>query len=164
MTNKLRLIALAGIVGSFAAAQPTLAQTATIDVSANVTKSCIINSEGLAFGDVSTLSGQAVDGAGTIDVTCTSGTPWTVSADGGKTTGKTGGRTLQNGENALSYELYTDSARSTVWGTGVAGTGTLGDTGTGSSQVKTFYGRIPEGQTSAPAGVYTDTVTATVTY
>lgn len=166
MNNKAYLIAIGGIA-AIAAVHPAAAQsTDTVAVSATVTQNCVINASALAFGDVNTLSGAAVDASGTIDVTCTSETPWTASADAGQTEGATlGARKLLNGTNELSYALYADAARTSLWGDGVAeASTTLADVGTGSSQVKTFYGRIAASQTSAPAGVYNDTVTVTVAY
>ena len=47
---------------------------------------------------------------------------------------------------------------------GTGSTATIGDTGTGSAQAVTIYGRVGSGQTSAPAGSYADTVSVTVTY
>lgn len=168
MNKKLYMTALAAAVGVVAIAQPAAASTHTdtIAVSATVTENCVISASPLAFDDVNTLSGQAVDGSGTIDVTCTNETPWTVSADAGQAQGATfGARKLVNGLNQLSYALYTNSARTTVWGDGVAGaSATIGDTGTGSLQQKAFYGRVAASQTSAPAGAYADTVTVTVSY
>ena len=60
----------------------------------------------------------------------------------------------------LNYQLYSDSARGTVWDN-VTGT-TL--TGSGIAQGLTVYGRLPGGQLSAPAGAYSDTITATVSF
>ena len=166
MNNKLYMTALAtAAVGVVAIAQPAAASTHTdtIAVSATVTENCVISASALAFGDVNTLSGQAVDGSGTIDVTCTNETPWAVSADAGQAEGASfGERKLVNGSDQLSYALYTDEARTNVWGEGEGAT--IGDTGTGSSQEKTFYGRVAANQTSAPAGAYSDTVTVTVSY
>jgi spore coat protein U-like protein len=71
---------------------------------------------------------------------------------------------MANGANLLNYAVYTDSARSTVWGDGGAGaTATIDGTGSGTAQSTTIYGRIPAGQT-VPAGSYSDTVNVTVTY
>src|SRR5436190_1433424 len=68
------------------------------------------------------------------------------------------------GTNLLNYNIYTTSARTTVWGDGTASTATIGGTGSGSAQSVTVYGRVGSGQTSLPAGAYADTVAVTVTY
>jgi spore coat protein U-like protein len=68
-------------------------------------------------------------------------------------------RQLSNGTDVLSYALYSDSARTTVWG----GTGVAAPTPTGTAQTSTVYGRIAAGQ-NKPVGEYADTVTATDTF
>lgn len=151
------------------AAQPALAATAgsTLDVSATVTANCVVSTTALAFGNVDVTGGSNVDGTGGLSVTCTKDTGWTATADEGGSTGATlATRKLTDGTNFLNYALYTDSARTTVWGDGTtAGAdGTFTGIGTGSAQASTIYGRIPSGQTSLPAGDYSDTVNVTVTY
>jgi spore coat protein U-like protein len=73
-------------------------------------------------------------------------------------------RRLTSGANTLNYSLYTSGTYGTVWGDGTSGTAAVSGTGSGASQTFTVYGRIPSGQTSVPTGVYTDTVSVTVTY
>lgn len=67
-----------------------------------------------------------------------------------------------SGVGTLNYTLYSDSARTTVFGNTV-GTNTVAARGTGSAQPLTAYGRIPDGQYPA-AGRYTDTLTVNVAY
>lgn len=164
----LPLVLSAGLVFSLAMAQPAqAAETAsTLDVGATVTANCVVSTTPLAFGDVDVTSGQNVDGAGGISVTCTSGTGWAASADAGEGTGATlATRKMANGANLLNYALYTDGARTSVWGDGVGGSSsTISGTGSGSAQARTIYGRVASGQTSLPAGSYADTVAVTVTY
>ncbi len=138
----------------------------SLDVNATVTANCTVSTSAVAFGNVDVTSGQAVEGTGSISVTCTSATPWTAKADVGAGSGADHTiRKMANGANLLNYSLFTDSARTQVWGDGVvAETATLADTGTGTAQTKTVYGRIPAGQTGLPAGAYADTVQVTVTY
>jgi spore coat protein U-like protein len=149
-------------------AQPALATTATsdLDVSATVTSNCTVSTTPIAFGDVDVTAGTDVDATGGISVTCTNGTAWAASADAGQGTGASlTTRKMANGSDLLNYVLYTDSSRTTVWGDGAGGsTATISDTGTGTAQDSTIYGRGPSGQTSVPAGSYADTVTVTVTY
>jgi spore coat protein U-like protein len=71
---------------------------------------------------------------------------------------------MTSGSNSLTYGLYTNAARTTVWGDGTGSTATVTNTGSGSAQNFTVYGRIPAGQTSTPAGIYADTVSVTITY
>lgn len=149
-------------------AQPALAATATSDlnVSATVTSNCTVSTTPIDFGNVDVTAGQDVDATGGISVTCTNGTAWAASADAGQGTGASlATRKMANGSDLLNYVLYTDSSRTSVWGDGAgSSTATISDTGTGTSQDSTIYGRVPSGQTSVPAGSYADTVTVTVTY
>ena len=69
---------------------------------------------------------------------------------------------MTSGANTVNYSLYTDIARSTVWGNTV-GTDTKSGTGNGSAQTLTVYGQLPAGQYPTP-GSYSDTITATITY
>lgn len=66
----------------------------------------------------------------------------------------------------LAYNLYTNNARTTVWGAGTvtdsySALASLG--GTAVPRSYTVYGRIPAGQYVAP-GSYGNTITVTVTY
>jgi spore coat protein U-like protein len=163
----LRLAAAAGFVLAAAAAQPAYAATtsSTLDVNATVTSNCDVTTTPIAFGNVDVTSGSDVDGTGGVSVTCTSGTAWSAAADAGAGTGATlTDRKMADGANLLNYAIYTDGARTSVWGDGVSGTATIDGTGTGTAQANTIYGRVPSGQTSLPAGAYDDTVTVTVTY
>jgi spore coat protein U-like protein len=65
----------------------------------------------------------------------------------------------------MSYNIYTDATYATVWGNGTVGSLISGSIPAGdSSQAKTVYGRIPAGQNSLKAGVYSDSLTVTLTY
>ena len=144
-----------------------LADTAssTLNVSATVTANCTVSTSEIAFGDVNTLSGSDVDGSGGITVTCTNGTDWEATAGvGGGSGASYANRRLSAGAELLNYNLYTDAARTSVWGDGSGTTVTIADTGTGTAQNVTIYGRVGSGQTGVPAGDYTDSVSVTVTY
>jgi spore coat protein U-like protein len=66
--------------------------------------------------------------------------------------------------HAVPGVQVTDSARSVVWGDGVAPNGSFTGTGTGAAQSSTVYGRVPTGQGAAAIGSYSDTVVVTITY
>jgi spore coat protein U-like protein len=102
-----------------------------------------------------------VDQTATITVTCTTGAGYNVGLDGGGG-GNINTRRMINGVNTVGYQLYSNSARTTVWGTTV-NTDTVPGTGNGTSQTLTVYGRVPP-QTTPPAATYNDTVNVTVTY
>lgn len=161
------------IVGTFLACAPVMLPGAasaattngTLNVSATVTANCTVSTNALAFGNVNVIGGSNVDGSGAIVVTCTNGTTWTAGAGVGTGTGASfASRRMSAGANQLTYNLFTDSSRSTVWGDGTGATDTLAGTGTGGAQTVTVYGRVGSGQTSVRAGSYADTVAVTVTY
>jgi spore coat protein U-like protein len=64
--------------------------------------------------------------------------------------------------NTLNYQLYSDSARSAIWGN-TTGTDTVTGVGTGLAQALTVYGSVPAAQ-PAPAGDYQDIITVTIYY
>ena len=154
--------AAALLAGAMLATSPAQASTSTASmaVSATVPSTCSISANALAFGNYSSAQ---TDGSTTLSVTCANSTTYTVALDAGTGTGATvTTRKMTSGAQTLNYSLYTDSARSSVWGT-TTGTNTVAGTGTGSAQSLTVYGRIPGSQTPQP-GSYTDTITATITY
>ena len=145
---------------------PAFAGTASsnLALSGTVSANCVVSTTAVAFGTYDTMSAAAKDGTGVINVTCTPGLPWTATASAGTGTGATlSTRKMTSGANVLNYALYTDSARTIIWGDGVAPTATVGNTGTGAVQATTIYGRVPNSQ-SVPIGSYADTVSVTVTF
>ena len=165
-TAVLRCVALGALAAVALSARPALATdtTGSLSVTATVTSNCAVSTTAVAFGNVDVTLNSNVDAAGGISVVCTNGTAWTAKAGAGAGSGATvTSRKMTSGANLLNYALYTDSARTTVWGDGTTGSAITG-TGTGSAQASTIYGRVPSGQTTKPIGSYADTVTVTVTY
>jgi spore coat protein U-like protein len=157
---------IAGAI-AIAAGTPALATTisSNMSVTASITANCTASSTAVAFGTLSTLTATPDDATGTFTVTCTNGAAWSATAGLGTGTGATFAvRKMVSGANLINYSLYTDSARTTVWGDGVAPTGKFTGTGTGSAQSTTFYGRVPGSQGTAPTGSYADTVAVTITF
>jgi spore coat protein U-like protein len=144
--------------------------TANLSVTASVTANCTITTTAVAFGSydpVSANASTALTGTGAVNVTCTNGASTTVTlGQGGNAgTGSTDAapaRRLKDGAtDYLTYELYQDNAHTTVWGN-TAGTG-VANTGTGSQVAITVYGSVDPAQ-NVPAGSYSDTVLATVSF
>lgn len=132
-------------------------------VSATVVKKCTVSAGTLNFGNGVGLLTSAVNATTTLGVQCSNGTPYNVGLDAGQNSGGSiTARKMVLGANGISYQLYQNAARSTVWGTTI-GTNTVAGTGTGNTQSLTVYGSVPA-QTTPPAGTYNDTVTVTVTY
>ncbi len=138
-------------------------KTATFTVQATVISDCsIISAPNINFGNVGVMTAN-LDITSTLTVSCTPGTTYTLSLDGGSASGSTvANRLMAQGANTLQYQLYSDSGRTQVWGM-TPGTDTTGGTGTGSNSVYTIYARMPP-QSTPPVGVYTSTVTATISY
>jgi spore coat protein U-like protein len=131
---------------------------------------CTVSATTLAFGNYSPRSASITSSVGTIRISCTALLQLNVSysialsAGGG---GSYATRRLTSGSNRLPYQLYRDSAGTSIWGDGTAGTSTVTGVETlvllGSGRNLSVYGRLPPGQNVAP-GAYADTVQVTVTY
>lgn len=154
---------LAGVtVGDCPTGLLGLTTTATASFSATVTSKCTVVSTPLNFGVAGTLN-QVVDSSSTLTVLCTSGTPYSIALSAGLGAGATTAvRKMTGTGGAVSYALYQDAARTTVWGD-ANGVDTLSGTGTGTDQDLTVYGRVPIQVTPSP-GSYSDTIVVTVTY
>jgi spore coat protein U-like protein len=151
-----------GLIASSLALSMGLADAATVTstlaVSATVNTVCVVNSVGaMAFG---AYTGIAVTSSATLNYTCSNALPVQISFDKGVNGASTAARLMKNAASTLSYQLYSDSARTTVWDDT---TNKVPVTGTGASATQTIYGQIPAGQYPT-AGAYTDTVTITLTY
>ncbi|HEY1836874.1 MAG TPA: spore coat U domain-containing protein [Rhizomicrobium sp.] len=164
MPKSLRM-ALAVLVGLIAAdAAPAATQSTTFSVTATVLGSCSVSAGTLAFGSYTPTAGSSTDASSTVNVVCTNGTDYTVALDGGSTANNVAAREMNDAaSHTLSYEIYKDSARATVWGDGTGASVTQSGTGGGATQSFTAYGRVPAAQ-FVTAGNYADTVTVTVSY
>lgn len=163
-------LATAGLL----AAVPAFAGTTTgsFPVNAAVTAACVINSaQGIAFGNYDPITNKAapLDGAGTINVTCTKGANVSVALDQGVTaaTGSTcdaPSRNMLSGtSDKMAYAIYSDSGHTKAWGCGTSNKVSFTSvSGTSPYQLNT-YGRVAAGQ-DLPTGAYADTVTATVAF
>jgi spore coat protein U-like protein len=136
--------------------------TTTMAVTTAVISSCVVVATPMAFGNYDPTSATATTSTSVISVTCTSGAPYNVGLDKGANGSSVTARLLKVGASTLPYALYSDSGRTTNWGSTI-GTDTVTGTGSAILQPITVYGGIPAGA-AVPAGAYTDTVTVTVTY
>lgn len=172
------LLAFAG-VGSVAVDAAASSVSGNLNVQIVIGNGCSVGN-GTTTGNVNTfgtvdfgtqaspivnyVDAQSTGAAGsTINLTCSTGTPYTVALDGGQhATGTT--RQMATGTNNVTYGLYQDAARNTAWGNGTTFGTTLAGTGTGAAQTLTVYGRVPPQATAVPSGTYTDIVLVTVTW
>jgi spore coat protein U-like protein len=145
----------------------TAAMAALALLAPDVARACTVSAAGVSFGNYDTLSPAPDDGIGSVSVTCH---PHVHFADVGLTAGQSlnySARTMRNGAASLSYNLYTDAARTTVWGDGVVVPSVTVNPGSVNSGtrtiVRTIYGRIPA-QQSVPFGTYSDTIIVTITF
>jgi spore coat protein U-like protein len=139
--------------------------TTTFPVSAVINSACSVTASALTFGAYNPTSASPLDGTSSISVYCTVGSAYTVALDVGTGGGAYTARSIANGANILDYNLYTSSARTTVWGDGTGATSTVAGSGAGllTASTQTVYGRVSASQ-DKPAGTYTSTITVTVTF
>jgi spore coat protein U-like protein len=171
MKSTLRLLVVsAGLVlfAGHAAAQSS-PQTANLTVTAAVAANCSVSTTALDFGSYNPLSATTMTGAGQILLRCTRGTVPTVALDNGANASGTV-RRMRNGTDFLSYALMQPTSNAAGAGCPAAGAGTAWTTGFAltaapSSAQRTYNvcGQLAGAQ-DVPAGTYTDTVVATVTF
>jgi len=153
---------VAGFVGLAQSNVNAATATSSFAVSASVTANCTISAGTLAFGAYDPVVANAsanLDQTSTISVACTKGATASVALDNGSNF--SGGRRMKSGTtDFLGYEMYSDSGRATVWNS----TAPVAYTATSKAASSlTVYGRVAAGQ-DVPAGSYSDTVIATVTF
>lgn len=134
--------------------------------------SCSFSISNMAFGQVDTLSGAAVNGTATLSISCTAVLTGSVricpnigAGSGGSTNGV---RHMRNASNAaLNYTLATDLGQASLWGSvetlllGTPPTINLVTTLGGSvSTTRTIYGQVLGGQQAAQTGSYQSNFTA----
>jgi len=165
-TNSIGPLVSAAVLGVLAlslASTPAAASTATATflVSTSVAATCTVSTTPLSFGSYTGVLSQAT-ATGTI--TCTNTTPYNIGLSAGLSTGATVTSRKMTGPAGalLAYSLFSDSGRTLNWGVTI-GTDTVAVVGNGLGQPVTVYGQIPAGQYFAP-GLYSDTITVTVTY
>lgn len=139
-------------------------------VSAAVTRTCLISTVDMNFGNYDPISTHAttpLDVNGSVQITCTRGTLATIDLSPGANSTNAVGTTRAMagaGPEYLSYELYRDNTFGQVWGVGSPGNALVPPAAPDRNpRTFTIYGRIPAGQDRS-VGNYSDTVTATVNF
>ncbi|SEE37861.1 Spore coat protein U (SCPU) domain-containing protein [Rhizobiales bacterium GAS191] len=136
------------------------------DVGASA-QTCTVSMPAVAFGSVNVLTGTAVDTTSTMTVSCTGGGAFGIRlciSLGVGSAGDTSSRQLTGPSSAkLRYDLYSDSARTLLWGSWQTGYDTSGVQldvpANGSTPVTVNAGLLGSQQTAA-AGSYSSTFTA----
>ncbi len=129
---------------------------------------CMASMTNLSFGAVDPQSSQTTANA-TLAYTCTNSANQTYSATlcfsiGEPAGGPTNPRQMTDGAgHFLTFQLYSNSTYSTVWGSQFFGSPTplsvnvtIAKNGTTGARTATLYGRVDNGQTTAIPGSYTD--------
>jgi spore coat protein U-like protein len=133
--------------------------TANLGVQIIITGGCAIqNVSNVNFGTHSLLSAN-IDTTGSFEVVCTTGLPFSIALNGGGG-GAINARRMIFGVSTIGYQLYSDAARTQVWGE-TAGVDRVTGTGSGVAQLQTVFARVPP-QSTPVAGTYLDTVTISV--
>ena len=139
--------------------------TQSFGVKLVVQESCTIGASptDVDFGTVTRATAAVnTDAAGALSVNCSAGTPWSIALNSGLNADTTSRRMIFGTTNFAPYQLFQDSARATLWGNGTTFGSALAGTGTGAAVNVPVYGRLTS--LNFPAGTYSDTVTATITY
>jgi spore coat protein U-like protein len=130
-------------------------ETSPLNVTAQVVSRCritsVTNLDFLTYDPTDPVDDD--DGVGDVTFRCTRGTIYEIYI--------AGIRTMTDGVDTLSYELYQDAARTTVWPSGLPGVG--GTSASNAPVTQGIYGRIPALQ-DVQAGIYSGTVTVTIEY
>ena len=131
---------------------------------------CTVSASGAAFGAFNPFPGQTADTTGTISVTCIgvalTTTNYTITIAPGL--GSYAARKMVSGSDSLTYNLYTDSAFTQVWGDGSGSTVTLSDSVTIPLTLSittnyVVYCRIGGGGNMAKAHTYSDSLIVKIT-
>lgn len=123
---------------------------------------CSVSSSGVAFGTYDVLLTPPDDTTGTVSFSCLLLLLPRITLSTGSSL-SFAPRTMKKGAEALSYNLYLDAARSSVWGDGTAGTSYYQPLLSLLGGTVTVYGRMPAKQ-NVSAGSYTDTVVVTLLF
>ena len=139
---------------------------------AHAVANCSTSATSLAFGSYNPFTVTALDSTGTVTVSCSLGgllsllVSYEIKLSAGGS-GSYATRRMSSGINTINSNLYTTRGRTTIWGNGSGGTGSVSDgylLGLGTTvRNYTVHGRVPAKQ-NARAGSYLDSVTVTVEY
>lgn len=136
--------------------------TNTLPVAVRVFAGCSLVTRPLTF-DASTATGTNIDATTTITVRCTPNTSFSVDIDKGQYANGINRRMFSPQANAyLTYDVYRDSPRTNVWGTGQLKNVT-GNSGSGLPLDILLYGRVTKPNT-IKAGDYLDTLVVTLNF
>lgn len=118
----------------------------------------------LAFGTYNVYSAAPVDSAGSLNYDCGAANPPVGVALSAGRAGVFNPRAMYSGTNVLSYNIYVDPSRTTVWTSTPVTTFSSGCQGQcGNGVYVNYYGRV-FAQQDAAVGAYSDTITVTINF
>lgn len=141
----------------FSAAQAATAPTQNFEVKLTINESCEFNSAtDIDFGSLDRSTDVNRTQTGKLTATCTIGTPYKVVLDSERQM-----KHKSDSTSVVAYDLFQDTGAQKIWGKTVDQA--LEQTGTGKAQELPVYAKL-KGNTNVKAGIYTDVVTAKITY
>lgn len=129
-------------------------------------QTCTVSMTNVAFGTINVLPGTAVDTTATVTVTCSGGSGQQrvcISIGCGSACDSTSRKMTGPSSSTARYDLYSNSARTTLWGSWQTGYDTAGvqmSVNKNSSANQTVYARFLASQSTDLAGSYTATLSA----
>jgi spore coat protein U-like protein len=132
---------------------------------AHAAPSCTISATSVNFGSYNVFTGSSTDSTGSVTINCNGSAHNIIVTLSQGASSTFNPRTMLKGGETLTYNLYRDAARTTIWGDGTGGTSTYTNANPpNNSDVNlTVYGRVPAGQ-DVSAGTYSDTVAAVINF
>ena len=138
----------------------------TMTVTATVLTACTLQTNPLVFGSYDTTAASDLTASTTVEVLCNGlSNAYTISMSTGLGANATfAARQLTAAGQSINYSIYTNANTSNVWGDGTSTTSIVSGSGT-TGVVRSYpvYGKIFNNQPAAP-GIYSDTVTVTLSY
>ena len=127
--------------------------------------SCSISVTSVAFGSYNVFNTSALDSSGSITYSCNNQANHISISLGQGSSGTFSSRSMTKGGETLSYNLFMDAARTSIWGDGTSGTSVYirSNPPNNSNVSLPIFGRITAAQ-DVSAGSYSDTVLATINF
>lgn len=135
-------------------------------------KGCTITATPVAFGNYDVTNPSPLSAFGSITYSCGTHTPGQrqtpikdVRIELSRGSSVSFDRAMRNGADHLRYNLFLDAAATRVWGDGSQGTVvySMSNLQNHQSYTVTIFGRVFELQ-DVPAGLYQDSITATILF
>ena len=160
------LVAAGLVLGAITTAAPASAQLCSFNISAPH----FANADLLAGAPIDTFGGLTISCSGVANQVVQVCANFDAGSGGAATDGSA--RYLIQASNQINYNMFQDSARSVVWGSTLGGMGAtsppnilvgLNASGTGNANAS-IYARLFGQQSTAPVGLYSSGITATIRY